>query len=1152
MLGKAVWVGHATGRSRGWLSRAIGAVAFAFAGFALSAVAQTPTISLSANPAAIGIGASTTLNATVVDPAGTVSVVRFYDGSTLLATLLAPYTTTYTPSRTGVITLTAVAANRAGTTLATSAPVSLTVSGGKGINAPPTVSLSAAPTSVAVGAASTLTAVAADSDGTIASVAFYQGTTLLGQVTTSPYNFNFVPAAAGNFSLTAVATDNQGAQTTSNAVTVTATAVANNPPTVSLAAAPASVAVGATSVLTATPNDTDGTISKVQFFDGSTQLGQLTAAPWTFNFVPSTAGVHSLHAVAFDNLNAQGTSNVVSVTATASGGNAPPVVSLAAAPSSIAVGAASVLTATASDSDGTVAKVEFYQGATLVSTATTAPYKYTYTGQKAGVVSFTAVATDNAGASTTSAAVNVYVATNQPPTVSLASSSTSLVIDSTPATLTATASDPDGTISKVEFYNGATLISTDTTSPYTATFTPTVAGAFSITAKAYDNQNASTTSSPVTIQVAAAPLLPRISLSMSNTLFAPGASVTLTGTAAATATGATVTRVSFYMNGAKLVDVTAAPYTTTVPLPNAGNYLFYAEVMDSVGQIVRTLNQKAVVQTAPAIATTDPDIWRLLNQATFGASQAEAARVVSLGIPGWINDQLTKPISGYPDTKYNRIQLTSTPDCTTTKPSGTAYPSDSPQAVCARDQLTLAMVQRDFFTNATYGSDQLRQRVAWALSQIVVTSANEPDLSFAHVMSRYQNIMFNNAFGNYETLLRQVTYNPAMGNYLDMVNNDRAPAPPTTSTRVPNENYAREIQQLFSVGLYELKSDGTPLLDANNQPIPTYDQTDIAEFAKVFTGYTYANSLTQTTANGKQNPYYGAPMVPYPTTSTTGHDPNAKTLLGVLPNPAVPTVLPAGQTGQQDIDAAVHNVFMHLNTGPFVAKQLIQRLVTGNPSPAYVARIAAVFADNGSGVRGDLAAVVKAILLDQEARGAVKTAADFGQLREPVLAVTGVVRALNGLTDGARLAGLTGNLGQQPYYSPTVFNYFMPDAKVPGTAILGPEFGIHTTVTAVGRANLIYSLVYGGFGPDTTVPDASGTKLFLAPFEAIADNPAAMVSLVNQTLAGGQFPVTLEPTIVTAVNAIAVSSPPTAQQRTDRARMAVYLMASSYDYQVQR
>jgi len=917
----------------------------------------------------------------------------------------------------------------------------------------------------------------------------------------------------------------------------------NSPPAVSLSAAATSILPGGNTVLTATASDVDGSVVRVVFFQNGVQVAQVNSAPYKYTFSTATAGNYTFTAVATDNLLAQSTSAPVVVSVQ---NNAPPTVSMTASPTSVTLGGSTTLQATASDADGTIAKVAYYANGSLIGQSSTAPYQLSYVPATVGTLSLTAVATDNMGGTATSTAVPVTVTAsvggrNNLPSVSLAASATTVQVG-TAVSFTATATDSDGTISKVEFLNGATVVGTDTSSPYTYSFTPSAAGTYQFTARAYDNVGSVASSASVSIVASAAPVapqLPRVTLALSNTLFAPGATVTLTGTAAATATGATVSRVSFFMNGTKLVDDTTSPYSTTVTLPTAGTYLFSAEVQDSVGQIVKTLNQKVVVQTAPAVVTTDADIWRLLNQATFGASQAEAARVVSLGIAGWINDQMTKPISGYPDAKYNRIQLQTTADCTTQMPGGAAYPADSPQAVCARDHLTLAMLQRDFFTNALYGQDQLRQRVAWALSQIVVTSANEPDLSFAHVMSRYQNIMFQEAFGNYETLLRKVTYNPAMGNYLDMVNNDR-PA----GTRVPNENYAREIMQLFSINLVELNNDGTPILDASGNPIETYTQTDISEFARVFTGYTYANAAG-TPATGKQGRYYGAPMVPYPTTATTGHDPNAKTLLNG-------TVLPAGQSAQVDIDAAVRNVFMHPNTPVYVGKQLIQRLVTGNPSPAYVARVAAKFIDNGAGVRGDMAAVVKAILLDPEARGPAKTAADYGQLREPVLAVTSILRALNSVTDGNRLAGATGNLGQQPYFSPTVFNYFMPDAKIPGTTVLGPEFGIHTTVTAVGRANLIYTLVYGGYAPDTTVPDATGTRLFLAPFEAIADQPAAMVSLLNQHLAGGQFPVALEPTIVTAVSAVPMSATPTAAERTNRARMAVYLMASSYDYQVQR
>ncbi|MFO1412553.1 MAG: DUF1800 family protein [Burkholderiales bacterium] len=914
----------------------------------------------------------------------------------------------------------------------------------------------------------------------------------------------------------------------------------NLPPSVALSATATAVAVGATVTLTANATDADGTIARVAFFQDGVQVAQGTAAPYKYTFTATTAGTFTFTAVATDNALATGTSQPVVVAVDTY--NSPPKVSLAASPTAVLLGQVVALAATASDSDGSVASVKFYANGSLIGMATAAPYSVSYRTSALGVYDMTAVATDDKGATTTSTPVVVSVGTtiNQAPSASLTVSPAAFVLGGT-ASLSATATDADGTIAKVEFYNGTTLISTDRSSPYTGTFAPTTAGTYTLTARAYDNGGAIGNSAPVTVTVSAPPQLPRITLALSNTLFAPGASVTLTGTAVATAAGANVTRVTFFMNGTKLTDVAVAPFTTTVPLPNAGSYQFYAEVQDSLGQIVQTLKQKAVVQTAPAVVTTDPDIWRLLNQATFGPSQSEAARVVSLGIQGWITDQMSKPVSGYPDARYYKIQLTTSADCNAQMPNGTAYPADSPQAVCARDQLSLAMVQRDFFTNALYAPDQLRQRVAWALSQILVISgATVQNLTYAHAMARYQNILASNAFGNFETLLRQVTYSPAMGDYLDMVNNDRP-----SGARVPNENYAREIMQLFTINLVELYPDGTPILDANGHPVPTYDQNTIKEFARVFTGYTYANSPTQVTASGKQNPYYAAPMVPYPTTTTTGHDPNQKTLLNG-------TVLPGGQSGQQDIDAAVRNLFMHPNTPVYVSKQMIQRLVTGNPSPAYVGRVSNVFVNNGNNVRGDLAAVVQAILTDVEARGPAKTAADYGKLREPVLAVTGLLRALNSLTDGNRLAGTTGNLGQNPYFPPTVFNYFMPDAKIPGTTILGPEFGIHTTVTAVGRANAIYALVYGGYAPDTTVPDATGTKIFLAPFEAIADQPAAMVSLLNQHLAGGQFPIALEPTIVTAVSAIPVSNPITAADRTNRARMAVYLMASSYDYQVQR
>ena len=932
----------------------------------------------------------------------------------------------------------------------------------------------------------------------------------------------------------------------------------NVAPVVNLTVSQASAAVGTFITLTANATDADGSVVKVEYLKDGVKFGETTKAPHQFGYTLGAAGIHNFTAIATDDGGMTGTSGVASVNATGGGGggggpsgNLPPTVSLSATANSIAAGGNTTLTASPFDPDGTIAKVEFYDDAALLATVSSAPYSYTFTSSVVGNHNLSAKVYDNMGATGTSNPLVVAVGgggggggggTNQPPTVSITAASNAISAGGTTG-LTATATDPDGTIAKVEFYDGATLIGTDTSSPFTFNFTSTVVGNHALRAIAYDNLNASTASATINVQVnaVAGSTLPRVTLTPSTTLVAPGGTVTLTATATAQATGATISTVSFYLDGVKLADDTVTPYTFTATIP-AGPHTIYATATDSLGNVKATLTQQVVGQTAPAVATTNPDIVRLLNQATFGFSQAEAARVTQLGgITQWIDDQFTKPISGYPDTKYNRIQLAATPDCTTQMPGGANYPGDSPEAMCSRDHLTLAMIQRDFFKNAIYAPDQLRQRVAWALSQIVVTSANEPDLAYAHVMSRYQKIMFEEAFGNYRTLLEKVSVNPAMGNYLDAVNNDR-PA----GTRVPNENYAREIMQLFSIGLIELNADGTPLLDAQGRTIPTYGQAEIAEFARIFTGMTYSSAANPAgPATAKQGRYYGAPMVPYTTTATIGHDPNPKTLLNG-------TVTPANQTADQDFDAAVLNVFSHPNTGPFVSKQLIQRLVTGDPTPAYVARISAVFANNGQGVRGDLQAVVRAILLDPEARGPVKTAPNFGSLREPVLVVTGLIRALSGVTDGAQLATQTGNIGQNPYFSPTVFNYFPPDATVPGTSILAPEFAIHNTNSAVGRANLVYRMVYNPFAVDATIIDSTGTRLFLDQFDALATTPAAMVTEINRVLAGGQFPAALEPTIVTAVNAVTLGATPTPAQLRARVQMAVYLMASSYDYQVQR
>ena len=1101
-----------------------------------------PKVTLASSTTSLPGPGQVTLTATATDDDGTIAKVAFYDGASKIGEVTSePYVLAYNAAVAKTYQFKAVATDNLGST-GTSATVPVTVA--SVVNAAPKVSLGVSPTSQSAPGPVTLTATATDDDGTIAKVAFYNGVTKIGEVTSAPYTMPFTTTSSGTvYKFTAVATDNLGATGSSSEVSLSVGAV-NQAPKVTLTSSPGSQGVPGALTLTANATDPDGTIAKVAFYNGGTKLGEKTAAPFTWPFTTTTTGtIYKFTAIATDDKGLSTTSTEIAVTV-GSVINALPKVSLSASPTSQTAPGTVTLSASASDSDGSVAKVSFYANGSKFADITSAPFTTSYTTTSTNTIyKFYAIVTDDRGGTSQSQDVNISVGTgtNNAPKISLAVAQTQIAFPGT-ATMTATATDVDGTIARVSFYQNGIKRADVTAPPYTFSYTTTVPGIYKFKAIAVDDKNASTSTAEVMVTSGTPTQLnkkPTVSLSLSNTLVMAPATITLT--ASASDTDGAVQKVQFYRNGVKIGEKTATPFTLTDTITASGKVSYHVDATDDVGNTNATLKQVVTAAVPPAVATTDPDIWRLLNQATFGASQAEAANVKSLGIAGWVDAQLAKPASGYPASRYNRVQLVETDDCTTRDPLGNNYPSNSPQAMCVRDHLSLAMVQRDLFTNAVYGSDQLRQRVAWALSQFLVISGVENDLSKAHVMARYQQIMFDNAFGNFETILQKISVSPAMGNWLDSVNNDR---PDATKGRVPNENYAREIMQLFSIGLEELKTDGTPLTDANGEPIPTYDQDDIKQFARVFTGWTYANP-DGSAITKKNGVYYGADMGVFPGTATTGHDTDAKTLLNG-------TVLPAGQTAEKDLADAVHNVFVHPNTGPFVSKLLIQRLVTGNPSSAYVGRVAAVFNNNGSGVRGDLRAVVRAILLDPEARGPAKADPAFGSLREPVLMLTGLVRALNGVTDGAALGDRASVLGQRPFYSPTVFNYFQPDTTIPGTSILAPEFGIHDSNSAVARTNLVYSLVYSGIAPDGTLADATGTRLNTYQFDPYATDAATLTDKVSEMLLGGVLPADARTAVINAVNAITLSATPTAQQLTDRSRMAVYLIASSYHYQVQR
>jgi len=525
---------------------------------------------------------------------------------------------------------------------------------------------------------------------------------------------------------------------------------------------------------------------------------------------------------------------------------------------------------------------------------------------------------------------------------------------------------------------------------------------------------------------------------------------------------------------------------------------------------------EGVVMCSPlSSAQKAADAVRLLEQATFGPNDDLVAHVLAVGSRAFLDEQFAAPASAYPALPY--------------VPAGqqASFCPTDPDPQCGRDYYSLFLLQNSFFQQALSANDQLRQRVAFALSQILVTSGL--DVNLAYGMGGYQQLFRDNAFGNYETILTRVTLSPVMGDYLNMVNNDKPSA-----TVQPNENYARELLQLFSIGVWMLNADGTQMRDASGAPVPSYDQDTIEGFAHVLTGWTYPplSGALPRTHNPKN---YLADMSPV----DTNHDKGAKQLLAG-------TVLPGGQAIQDDLTQAIHNVFMHPNVGPFVGKQLIQKLVTGNPTPQYVARTAAVFNDNGVGVRGDLKAVVRAILTDPEARGAVKLDPAYGKLREPVLFMTGAARALGTQSDGVYFGQQAKGLGQNLFYPPSVFNYYPPTYLLPDTEIVAPEFALANSSTAINRYNFANTLLFGTIAPLPTLPGATGTTPALASLSSIAGDPAALLDKLDAQLLHGTMPASMRGAILTALAAVP------ATDLLTRAKTAVYLVVTSPQYQVER
>jgi uncharacterized protein (DUF1800 family) len=498
--------------------------------------------------------------------------------------------------------------------------------------------------------------------------------------------------------------------------------------------------------------------------------------------------------------------------------------------------------------------------------------------------------------------------------------------------------------------------------------------------------------------------------------------------------------------------------------------------------------------TTPAM--TERAAARFLDQATWGPTPSSVAQLQSTTMPDWLNAQFALNTSDLPDQPI----LNS----------------------AGKSNNNLAPVQAAFFQNAVTGQDQLRQRVAFILSQIWIVSATS-GVSPAYAYPPYWRIFRDNAFANYRDVIKAVTLSPAMGRYLNMANNNKANAAKGTS---PNENYARELMQLFTLGLTQLHPDGTPVLDQSGVPLPTYNQTIVTNMAKVLTGWTYPTAPDATTKIN--NPaYYIGQMLEV----DAEHDKTAKTIFSNI-------TIRAGQTAAQDLDALLDALMKQPTMAPFVSQQLIEHLVTSNPSPAYIQRVSSVFTNNGSGVTGDLKAVVTAILTDPEARAADDPSAspnpNFGHLREPILFMTNILRGLNA-TLGAKstIYNDATEMSQDLFAAPSVFSYFSPQYRTEH-GLLGPEFQIYSTQTVADRTDIVNSVIYGKLDGSTTVS--------LAPFVSLAANTTNLLDYVSSVFLHGGMSAALRTAASTAVSA---AGTPTA-----RAQAALYVVFTSGEYQI--
>lgn len=548
--------------------------------------------------------------------------------------------------------------------------------------------------------------------------------------------------------------------------------------------------------------------------------------------------------------------------------------------------------------------------------------------------------------------------------------------------------------------------------------------------------------------------------------------------------------------------------------------------------------------SSTAFSTSESTAF-FLNQATFGATMEDINTLTGTSPSDWILAEFNKAPSL--NLAYVLTEL-SDPD--------------------ARDmdgQLTFEKRQTptfSFWINAIEGDDQLRQRMAFALSQILVVSHSEGNFLFElpNTVAHYQDILVRNAFGNYRDLLEEVTYSPAMGEYLTYLQNIKGD--PATG-RMPDENYAREVMQLFSIGLVELEQDGD-VVTQSGVPVEIYDNTDVTGLAKVFTGLSLKGGEFWFDFRTLPDDALHSPMEVYP----EWHSDLEKSFLG--------TTIPAGTGPAESIDIALDTLVDHPNTAPFLARQLIQRFVTSHPEPDYIQRVATAFADGqytlpngtsvGDGRRGDLSATIAAVLFDPDARDAANRNDDsFGKIREPVLRFVHWARAFDAGTVTPELTfplwntTFGGGLAQAPYKSPSVFNFYRPGYIAPGTetgasGLTMPELQLVNANSVSNYANFMTYFVFAFAASNTGQPEATSFIPDYTDELALADDPVALVDHLDLLLAYGRTSDETKATIITFLNDIALENPsdPNYDGPFLRVALGVLMMMTSPDYTVQR